>query len=304
MQLAVGRYNDTIAWLDNGLLDTPGLGTCYLVQGDDLALIETGASPCVPYVLDGLRRLGIDPARIRHVLLTHIHMDHAGATGTLLPHLPEATVYIHSRTARFLVDPRDLLASAERALGPLFALHGVVEPVPAERIVAADELRLDLGRGVVLRAIPSPGHSPDHLAYFEEQSRALFAGDALGVAVPAADYVGPVTPPPGVSVEAQRDTFARLQRLPIDALLFAHFGPAAEAPATLIERLSQRYDQLVELVWSGWQSGALDRAAIVRAMLNGTPTDARNAAMIAGWIEMSINGLTHYFDRQTRQRAG
>lgn len=153
MQLETVQLSEHIAYLDNGLLGATRTGSTYVVRGDEIAIIETGTSSSAPHVLDGLRRLGIHPADVRHIVLTHIHMDHAGGTGTLLPAMPEARVYIHSRTAKYLVDPSELVVSAERALGPLFSLHGTVVPVPAERIVFADDLRLELGRGVALRAI-------------------------------------------------------------------------------------------------------------------------------------------------------
>lgn len=304
MQLPIAHFNDHIAYLDNGLLDTPGFGSTYVVRGDELAIVETGTSRCAPHVLDGLRRLGHDPANVRHIVLTHIHMDHAGGTGTLLAAMPEAQVYIHSRTARFLVDPSELLVSAARALGPLFPLHGGVEPVAAERIMAAEDLRLDLGRGVVLRAIATPGHSQDHLAYYEEHSRCVFVGDAIGVNIPVSQYLGPVTPPPGVNLTAQRETFARLRELPIDTLLFSHFGPARQSPRDVIDRLHEQFERLVGLVRAGWEHGQIDRAAILKQMLSEDMSSEQAAVVTAGWIEMSINGLVVAFEREAKKARG
>lgn len=304
MELQIAQFNDHIWYLDNGLLGAPGLGATYVVRGDEIAIVETGTSLCAPHVLDGLRRLGVDPSAVRHILLTHIHMDHAGGAGTLLPHMPEATLYIHSRTAKYLVDPSNLLASAERALGDLFPLHGTVDPAPAERIAAAEDLRLDLGRGIVVRAISTPGHSPDHIAYLEESSRSLFTGDAIGITIPATGYQGPVTPPPAISIDQQRETFERLLDLPLDALLFTHFGPGRESPRLLIERLREQYERLVRLVREGWESGNVDHGAITRAMLPEGGHDDRTMLATAGWVEMSINGLVHFFDRQARKQIG
>lgn len=305
MELPVAQFNDHIAYLDNGLLDTVGFGSTYVVRGDELAIVETGTSRCAPYVLDGLRQLGHDPAAVRHIVLTHIHMDHAGGTGTLLKAMPDAQVYIHSRTARFLVDPSELLRSAERALGSLFPLHGTVEPVPAERIQPADDLRLDLGRGVVLRAIYTPGHSQDHLAYYDEASGCLFTGDSIGVDIAVSDYVGPVTPPPGVNLAAQRETFAKLRSLEIETLLFSHFGPAAEPPRAVIDRLHEQFEYLVDLVERAWQSGHVDRAVITQQMLAGRAfANEQAVAVMTGWIEMSINGLIVAFERQARKAQG
>jgi glyoxylase-like metal-dependent hydrolase (beta-lactamase superfamily II) len=301
MQLETTQLNDHIWYIDNGLLHAPGTGSTYVVRGDETAIIETGASHCVPHILEGLQRLGIKPADVRHVVLTHIHMDHAGGTGTLLPHLPEATVYIHSRTAQYLTDPSKLLQSAERALGSLYALHLPVEPVPAERITPADDLRLDLGRGVVLRSIYSPGHSADHLAYYEEGSRALFCGDSLGVQMPIWSFVGPVTPPPAANIAVQRETFDTLAALDIDTLMFSHFGPGQESPRALIQRERERYEQLVEMVHTAWQQGNVDHAAIIQAMMTEQPSTPEGEAIVVGWLEMSIKGLVHAFERQAKK---
>jgi glyoxylase-like metal-dependent hydrolase (beta-lactamase superfamily II) len=298
MQLETVQFNDHIAYIDNGLLDSPGVGSTYLLRGDDLAIVETGTSRSAPNVLDGLRRLGVNPTDVRHIVLTHVHMDHAGGTGSLLEAMPEAQVYIHSKTAQYLIDPTKLIASAERALGELFPLHGMVPPVPAERIVHADDVRLDLGRGVVLRAIHTPGHSPDHLAYLEESSRCLFTGDSLGIVVPASSYVGPVTPPPGFKLADQRATFEKLYSLEIDTLLFSHYGPGAQPPRATIEILQERFERLVALVQPAWEAGYVDHAAVIRAMLGKATTDSHTEWLMAGWIEMSINGLVLFFDRQ------
>jgi glyoxylase-like metal-dependent hydrolase (beta-lactamase superfamily II) len=219
--------------------------------------------------------------------------------------MPEAQIYIHSRSARYLVDPTDLLASAKRALGPLFALHGDVDPAPAERILPAEDLRLDLGRGVALRAIYTPGHSKDHLSYFEESSRCLFTGDAVGVDIAASDYVGPVTPPPGVNLAAQRETFEKLRALEIETLLFSHFGPAAESPRQIIDRLHEQFEQFVALVHAGWSAGQIDHAAIIKQMLAGRrPASPQAELVTAGWIEMSINGLVVAFEREAKKERG
>jgi glyoxylase-like metal-dependent hydrolase (beta-lactamase superfamily II) len=218
--------------------------------------------------------------------------------------MPEATVYIHSRTAKYLVDPTELLSSAERALGPLFPLHGSVEPVSADRIVYADELELQLGRGVHIRALQTPGHSPDHIAYYETSSRSLWSGDALGISLAAAHFEGPMTPPPAVNVAAQHETFAKLRALDIETLLFSHYGPSNLSPHVHIALQQERYDYFFNLVHEQWKSGQVEADMIVRQMTDFESIDEQHAWLTEGWVRMSVNGLVLAFERAARKAAG
>ncbi len=298
MKLATGIVNDHISYVDNGLLGAAGFGSTYLVRGAELAIVETGTSLCAPAVLGGLALLGVRPTDVQHIVLTHVHMDHAGGAGTLGQQMPEARVYLHSLTIPHLIDPSKLLSSAARALGALFPAHGTIEPLAADRLYPAEELRLDLGRDVVLQAIYTPGHSPDHLSYLDLASGALFTGDAVGVDLPAYSYLGPVTPPPAIDIADQQRTFEQLLTLPIKQLLFSHFGPSAADPHSVIEQLRDRYLQFAQLVRGGVEAGHVDEAAILRMMLKTDDLPDAAAWVLAGWINMSIRGMTRYWSKQ------
>lgn len=302
MTLRSGVVNDHISYFDNGLLGTPGMGSTYVVRGDEIAIVETGTSLCAPTVLAGLEHLGVRPVDVRHIVVTHVHMDHAGGAGTLIAHMPEAQVYLHSLTIPHLVDPSRLLQSATRALGELFPLHGTVEPLPANRLLPAEALHLDLGGGVVLEGVTTPGHSPDHVSYLDTASGALFTGDAVGIVIPDYQYLGPVTPPPAVDVPAQHATFAKLLAMPISRLLFSHYGPSDVDPHPVIERLRERYEQFDRLVQEQLDADQIDEAAIIRAMLDADTTD-RGAWVLAGWIKMSILGMTRWHTKQREARG-
>lgn len=301
MALRSGNVSEAIAFFDNGLLDTPGIGATYVVRGDDVALIETGTSLCAPAILEELAALGIRPQEVRHILLTHVHMDHAGGAGALARAMPEAQVYIHSLTGRHLIDPSRLLPSAERALGDLFARHGTIVPLSPEKVVPAEDLDLDLGRGVRLQAIPTPGHSPDHLSYYEPSSGALFAGDAVGIVLPDFQHLGPVTPPPVFDVMAQQATFARLSALSIQHLLFTHWGPAHQPATVVIQRLQAEFERFDQLMRERIAQGVTDEDALVRAWLGPRSASSAGDWVIEGWARMSIKGLGRYYaQRQPR----
>lgn len=298
-----GRIDDGIAYLDNGLLNAAGVGTTYVVRGDEIAIVETGSSLCAATILEGLAALGVRPREVRHILLTHVHLDHAGGAGVLVDAMPDARVYIHSLTAQHLVDPSRLLPSAERALGELFPLHGTIVPLAAEKLVPAEDLRLDLGRGMILSALATPGHSPDHIAYYHEGSGALFAGDSLGIVLPAFDYLGPVTPPPALDIPAQHATFQKLLDLPISRLLFSHWGPSPLPAHAVIGRLRASFERFDSLVQAAMERPAIDEAEIVKAMLPAAPIPAPGEDIIVGWVRMSIKGMVRYYTKLREQQA-
>lgn len=217
---------DHITAIDHELLARPGVGVTYVVRGDDIALIETGTAMTVPNTLAGLEQLGIAREAVSHIICTHIHMDHAGGAGHLAESLPRASVYIHSMTAAHLVDPSRLMQSSRRAIGEeAWPLHGEMLPIPAERVRPAEHLRLDLGKDVILEAIATPGHSPDHLSYRDLRSNGLFVGDAAGLDLPHYNLFFPCTPPPTYNLEAQRNTIALLRQYNFSRFYVTHWGP-------------------------------------------------------------------------------
>jgi glyoxylase-like metal-dependent hydrolase (beta-lactamase superfamily II) len=295
MRLEFGQITDHIAFLDNGLLDLPRCGATYIVRGDEYALVETGTTLCVPSILQGLAALDVNPCDIRHIVLTHVHMDHAGGAGLLVDSMPDARVYLHSMTHEHLVEPSRLIRSAERALGDLFPKHGTIVPLSSERLYPAENLVLDLGQGITLRAIATPGHSSDHLAYYETSSAALFSGDSAGIVLPSYAHLGPVTPPPALDIEAQRRTFQTLLDLPVEHLLFSHYGPSPLPAREVLERLQESFERFAALIRVGLEAGTLDDAAIVQAMLPAKPLDAAANWVIVEWIRMSVRGMVRYF---------
>ncbi|MBX6377670.1 MAG: MBL fold metallo-hydrolase, partial [Clostridia bacterium] len=141
----------------------------YILTGPEPTVVETGGSISAPYLLAGLEALGVEPAQVRHVFVTHIHLDHAGGAGNLLRLMPEAKLYVHPRGARHLIDPSRLVAGAQVAWnGRAEELFGPVVPAPAERVVALrDGEVVALGGGRRLTAVDTPGHAPHHHAYYD-----------------------------------------------------------------------------------------------------------------------------------------
>ncbi|HUS16373.1 MAG TPA: MBL fold metallo-hydrolase [Chloroflexia bacterium] len=300
--------------LDEGLFlldlmyqDTPGVIAAYLLAGpgDDLALVEVGPGSTIPALVEGIRAAGFEPAAVQKLVLTHIHLDHAGAAGELLQQMPQATVYVHEVGAPHMLDPSKLLASAQRIYGDnMDRLWGAFLPVPADRLVVVRDGDQIAAGGRTLQALDTPGHASHHLAYFDAGGPGhLFTGDVAGVRLQGHNYVRPPTPPPDLDLALWNGSIDRIMALdPLPGVLYlTHYGPFGDAPRHLHE-LRTRLE-----IWSGIVHTAMrdgqDRAAVIHTLeLAGTPAlrlqadeDGVARYELAGNYEMSVDGLIRYW---------
>jgi glyoxylase-like metal-dependent hydrolase (beta-lactamase superfamily II) len=218
----------------------------YLIDTrDGLVLVDPGPASCLDTLHDVLREAGAAPDDVRNVLLTHIHLDHAGVVGTLARARPRLRVHVHARGAKHLLDPARLLDSARRIYGDdMDRLWGEVLPVPADQLVVLEGgERLTIG-GRILRAAWTPGHAWHHLAWLDERAGIAFTGDVAGEGTQHGTPALPVTPPPDIDLEAWRPSLDLIEAWGAEALALTHFGPARE-PAT---HLRQMWETL--LLWS------------------------------------------------------
>ena len=226
----------------------------YLVETDDgLALFDCGPSSTLDALDAGLAGHGIELTDVRHLLLSHIHLDHAGAAGTLVRRHPGLTVWVSPVGRPHLVDPSRLERSARRLYGELFdALWGELAPVPEENVRTAE------GDVLGWQCFPTTGHASHHVSY--ERDGTILAGDAAGVRMPGASYVLPVSPPPDVDVEAWHATAAALREREPQRLALIHFG-VHEDPAPHLDRLEAELDRWSERVRNGMEQEEFVRAA-------------------------------------------
>jgi glyoxylase-like metal-dependent hydrolase (beta-lactamase superfamily II) len=213
----------------------------FLLAGERPALVETGPAKVASAVAAGVAGAGLDPADLAWIVVTHIHLDHAGGVGDLVRTFPNATVVVHPAGARHLVDPERLLASSARVYGPLMdTVYGGLTPVEAGRVKAADDGEvLDLG-GRRLELLHAPGHAKHHLAVFEPDLGVLFAGDGVGVLLPSTGVLRPATPPPDFDRDLAVASLRRFAERDPAHLVLTHFGPITP-PA---ERLAEAEDKL------------------------------------------------------------
>ena len=239
----------------------------YLIRADRPCLVETGTAPSAPVVRDALAGLGVGPGDLATVVVTHIHLDHAGGVGDIATMFPHAEIVVHERGARHLADPTRLMDSARRVYGSaLDALFGQLAPTPAERIrTLAERGSIDLGGGRRLDSHHSPGHAKHHVGLLDSASGDLYVGDAAGVFMAETGDLRPATPPPDFDLAQSLDSLRLFAALAPARLLFSHFGPAGDVPLTL-ERSAEELNVWVEQTRQAHGTGLdLDHAvAMVR----------------------------------------
>ncbi len=221
----------------------------WLVCGQRKAIVDPGPTSAVPNLLSALSQLDISPQEIDYIILTHIHLDHAGGTGTALRDMPRARVFAHVQAYRHLADPARLWEASVKTLGDLARQYGRMEPVPEDRLaVMTDLAAVDLGRSVVLEAHYTPGHAAHHLSLLERGSGTLLAGEAAGVCINGA--VRLATPPP-FRLDETLSSIDRLIALQPGAICYGHFGAYGDA----MDRLRLARSKL--LAWHDIVGGAV-----------------------------------------------
>jgi glyoxylase-like metal-dependent hydrolase (beta-lactamase superfamily II) len=266
----------------------------WLVEGPAPVLVETGSQTSVPVVLDALAGRGLGADDLAGIVVTHIHLDHAGGVGDLARAFPRATVYVHPEGARHLVDPSRLVASAGRVYGDaLDTLYGRLDPTPVERIRTLDDGDdIVVGGGRVLTAVHSPGHARHHLALHDSASGVLFAGDAAGVRLPDVGVLRPATPPPDFDLDlAVRSLHLFAARRP-SKLALAHFGVLDGEPAAVLGEAEDVLREWAGVAEAAWRRGDDVAAALAQAfgadpsetmgILNGVHS---NAAGLRRWLD-------------------
>jgi glyoxylase-like metal-dependent hydrolase (beta-lactamase superfamily II) len=296
-----------LSYPDLNFYNTSGVIASVILHGPaGVAIIDPGPSSTLPALRAGLERAGMTLADVRAILLTHIHLDHAGATGTLVAENPALRVYVHEKGAPHMVDPAKLMASATRLWGhEMDRLWGDMRPVPAANLdVLRGGERIAAG-GRDLEVAYTPGHASHHVSYFSADSGIAFVGDTAGVRLQSGRFIMPPTPPPDIDLEAWRDSFARIAAWRPDTLFITHFGPYAPVAAHLTEMADH-----LELT-SGLVKASLAREGDdesreawftneVRRELRRRMSEAdAQTYEVAGRFDLSWRGLARYWKKKS-----
>jgi glyoxylase-like metal-dependent hydrolase (beta-lactamase superfamily II) len=255
----VWRIEPGLFLIDQQFLGVRGVIGSYLLSNednDDLVLIETGPTPTLENVLAGIRSIGFDPEAIRTVIVTHIHLDHAGAAGHLIKKLPNANILVHPNGAEHLIDPSRLLKSAGRIYGDdMDRLWGEVLPVPEDRVQIVHDREMIEAAGRTLKAISTPGHAGHHHAWFDPERGDLFTGDAAAVRLERVPYVRPPTVPPEFDLELWRQSVSTMRALQPRKLHLTHFGSFDDPDWHFDDLLCRLH------YWYGWVTARLQQEA-------------------------------------------
>jgi glyoxylase-like metal-dependent hydrolase (beta-lactamase superfamily II) len=209
------------------------IATALLTGPDGVTLIDPGPASCLPALEAGLHHRGLSLRDVRTLLLTHIHLDHAGAAGAIVERVPGIRVYVHERGAPHMIDPSKLLASATRLYGDqMDALWGPFLPVPASQVTAlGGGERLELS-GTSIAVAYTPGHAKHHVSYLDERAGMAYVGDTGGIRV-IGDYLIAPTPPPDIDIEVWQNSLDLIDAWQPVSLFLTHFGPVTPARAHL-----------------------------------------------------------------------
>lgn len=245
IEFSIDKLSDGLYAIDAWMEEHPQRLACYLFDGPERVLVEVGPSATLHHLTAALEEMGIND--LSTIVVTHIHIDHAGGAGQIARDFPNARIGVHSRGARHLANPDRLWNSAVQVFGEewLTSNWGPMVPIDEDRLLVLDDGDLiPLGGGRTLEALYTPGHAKHHITYYDETTGGMFVGDSLGLCYPHGHVVQPVTPPPDFDPVMATEQMQRMGALEPSFLGFAHFGPTYE----VADALGQSEERLWEWV--------------------------------------------------------
>ena len=302
------RLAPGVSYVDLMFRSTPRIVATAVIQGPrGVALLDPGPTSTLPTLEAELEKSGIKPGDVSDIVLTHIHLDHAGATGTLVRRNPALRVFVHEKGAPHMVDPARLLASAGRLYGDqMERLWGEVAPVPAKVLTTlAGGERIEAG-GRRFDVAYTPGHASHHVSYFNDETGLAFVGDTAGIKRTASGIVVAPTPPPDIDLESWETSLRKIEAWRPDTLFITHFGPASPY-APHLNALREHLQVTTGLVRESLARDGTDEdreawfTDRVRLELRRRMNEADALAYeVAGRFDLNWRGLARYL----RKKAG
>ena len=280
------------------------IATAVLLGPDGVTLVDPGPTSCLPALEAGLRQRGLTLRDVRSLMITHIHLDHAGAVGTIVERVPSIRVYVHERGAPHMVDPAKLLASATRLYGDqMDALWGAFLPVPAANVNVLQGGERIATAGTTLQVAYTPGHAKHHVSYLDETTGVAYVGDTGGIRV-SDDYLIAPTPPPDIDLAAWRDSLTTIDTWQPVSLFLTHFGVVTGAKAHLA-RFRETLTAQAEAVRQSLTAGSSDEERtrvfverMRREVRKAMPEHEARATELAAPFDQLWQGLERYWKKQ------
>lgn len=286
-----------------------------IVQDGRGAFVDCGTSHSLPHLLACIAQAGLQPADIDWLILTHVHLDHAGGAGALMQQLPNARLLVHPRGAQHMIDPARLIAGATAVYGEdeMARSYGEIVPVPAERVVVAEDGHRVSLAGRTLVCVDTPGHARHHFCVWDAASRSWFTGDTFGLSYRELDHAGgafiiPTSSPVQFEPEAMHASIERLMREAPEAMYLTHYG-RVEGTARLAKELHEQIDAMVAIALRCKNEperhrllvDALGALYVARLRLQGSPLDAAEVLRVLAMdTELNAQGLACWLDREER----
>ncbi len=293
---------------------------CLLIENGEATFVETNTTHALPHLLDALKQAGLSTAAVKHVIITHVHLDHAGGAGVLMEQCPNATLLAHPRAAPHVVDPSKLVASARKVYGDarFDALYGRIAPVPQARVrIMADDEVLQWGSRT-LRFLHTRGHANHHFCVVDSGTQSIFTGDAFGLRYPVLQggglFVFPSTSPTDFDAALARQSLERIVRSGATRAFLTHYGEVtqlAEAASQMKDHLDFSEALMVEAAASSLPDDALEglvtprlKARLEDALrARGLALDAANWEVVALDVDLNGQGVAHAARKRRKEAA-
>ncbi|MDF2903491.1 MAG: beta lactamase-like protein [Bacillus sp. (in: firmicutes)] len=313
------KLGENFYLIDDYDLKQPERTGTYVLVEEEITIIETSASPSIPYLLQGLKDLQISPIDIKYIIVTHIHLDHAGGAGLMLEHCPNAKVIVHPKGERHLADPSRLIAGAQAVYGEKFSeLFDPILPIPSDRLISMhDQSKLKISPKCTLRFFDTPGHANHHLSIYYPNVNGMFSGDTVGVFYPQLYRDGielylPSTSPNQFDPDKMRNSISMFENMNLDSIYFGHFG-MSRSPQEVYRQVRLWLNIFIDAARLAFQEHTQfnDRVQLTEQILsqkiseyltsNGITSDHPVYEVLTIDINVCSMGLIDYLERQARK---